>query len=71
MDIGKELKLARIGLDLTQEELKEKTGIAASTIGMIEAGKENPQLRTIKKLADALDCQIIIIPRGAHGKARD
>ena len=65
MDIGKLLKIARIEKDWTQEDLKNATGIAASTIGMIEAGKENPQLKTINTMAGALDYELRIVKKGA------
>ena len=38
------LKSARAALDLSQEELAEKVGVTRQTIGMIEAGKDNPTL---------------------------
>ena len=63
MNIGLQLKIARVEKDWTQEQLKDETGIATSTIGSIEAGKENPQLKTIKRLADALDYELRIIRR--------
>lgn len=39
------IKLARVGLALSQEQLAEKVGATRQTIGMIEAGKYNPSLK--------------------------
>lgn len=38
------MKAARVGCDLSQEELAAKVGVTRQTIGMIEAGKYNPTL---------------------------
>jgi transcriptional regulator with XRE-family HTH domain len=40
---------------LTQEELAEKADVSPSTIVDIERGKHEPQIRTLRKLARALD----------------
>ena len=58
MNIGLQLKIARVERELTQEELKEKAGISAATIGGIETGKGNPKLKTIITLATALGYRI-------------
>ena len=39
------LKLARIEIDLTQEQVAELAGVTRQTIGLIEAGKYNPSLK--------------------------
>ena len=41
---NKRMKLARVAMDLSQEQLAEKVGVTRQTIGMIEAGKFNPSL---------------------------
>ena len=38
------MKAARVGCDLSQEELAAKVGVTRQTIGMIEAGRFNPSL---------------------------
>lgn len=48
------LKMARAREGLSMEELKERTGIAVSTISELESGRRGAQGRTIRKLADAL-----------------
>jgi transcriptional regulator with XRE-family HTH domain len=53
--IGEKLKEARTRRLLTQDELAEKAGVSQSTIANIERNNAEPQFRTIRKLAKALD----------------
>lgn len=39
------IKLARMELDMSQEELATKVGVTRQTIGLIEAGKYNPSIK--------------------------
>ncbi|HLS20031.1 MAG TPA: helix-turn-helix transcriptional regulator [Bacillota bacterium] len=39
------LKIARVLVDLTQQQLAEKVGVTRQTISLIEQGKYNPSLR--------------------------
>lgn len=55
------LKLARTALDLSQEELAQRVGVARQTISLIESGKYNPTLnlciaicKTLGKTLDEL-----------------
>lgn len=45
LQIANCLKLARIEIDLTQEQVAELAGVTRQTIGLIEAGKYNPSLK--------------------------
>lgn len=38
------LKMARVELDISQEELSKMVGVTRQTIGLIEAGGYNPSL---------------------------
>jgi transcriptional regulator with XRE-family HTH domain len=53
--IGEKLKRLRERRYLTQRELAEKAGISADTIVKLEQDRWEPRLRTIRKLAEALD----------------
>ena len=53
--IGEKLKEIRTRRFLTQEELAEKAGVSHSTIVNIERNHAEPQFRTIRKLAKALN----------------
>lgn len=39
------VKIARIQMDLTQQQLAEKTGVTRQTISLIEKGKYSPSLK--------------------------
>lgn len=51
-NIAKQLTLARKLLGLSQERVAFDTGVSKVTISNIETGKCDPQLSTVKKLAD-------------------
>ncbi len=53
--IGEKLKAARTRRLLTQDELAERASVSQSTIANIERDNAEPQFRTIRKLAKALD----------------
>lgn len=48
------MKLARVALDLSQEQLARRVGVTRQTIGMIEAGKFNPSLNLCLSICHAL-----------------
>ena len=48
------MKAARVGCDLSQEELAAKVGVTRQTIGMIEAGRFNPSLALCVGICRAL-----------------
>ncbi|MHA8108181.1 helix-turn-helix transcriptional regulator [Aquirufa sp. A-Brett2-W8] len=52
------LKKRRIRLQVTQETLSLLTGVSLRTIKQLEAGKGNPTLETIQKLADVLGLEL-------------
>ena len=41
---NKQMKIARVERELSQEQLAELVGVTRQTIGMIESGKFNPSL---------------------------
>ena len=51
---------ARIEYNLTRKELAKKCGIKQSNISRLESGRANPTLKFLKKLADSLDCDLIL-----------
>ena len=52
------LKLLRMKKNLTQKELAEKVGVKHMTISYYETGYRFPRGGTLKKLAEALECEI-------------
>lgn len=49
------LKVARVQVDLTQQQLAEKTGVTRQTISLIEKGKYNPSLRLCLQICYAVN----------------
>ena len=56
--LGKRVKLFREQAHLTQEKLAEKSGISLDYHGKIEVNINKPGLKTILKLANALDVHV-------------
>lgn len=52
--IGERIKAFRLARGMTQKELGAQMGIDQSTVRKYEAGKLNPKIETVKKIADAL-----------------
>jgi len=51
---------ARKKTGLTQKQLSERTGIAQGDISKLEHGNGNPSLKTLKRLASAMDMTLIL-----------
>lgn len=51
---NKRMKLARVALDLSQEQLARRVGATRQTIGLIEAGRFNPSLNLCLAICHAL-----------------
>ena len=53
--MGTKLKELREQAILSQRDLAEKAGVSYATICRLETGKQKPNFKTIRKLAEALD----------------
>lgn len=51
---NKKMKIARMELDMNQEDLARVVGVTRQTIGMIESGNYNPTLNLCIAICDAL-----------------
>jgi transcriptional regulator with XRE-family HTH domain len=56
-DLGTNLREARERLGLTQEQVAERCGVHATEVSRIEAGKRDPKVSTLRRLAAAVDVQ--------------
>lgn len=56
--IGHAIKKRRELLGLLQPQLASISGVSTRTIQLVEMGKGNPSLDTLKKIADPLGLQI-------------
>jgi transcriptional regulator with XRE-family HTH domain len=54
-NLGSNLRAARKKRKWTQEDLAERSGVHAGEISRMEAGKRDPQVSTVEKLAAALE----------------
>src|SRR6267142_2921687 len=55
----RQLRLARVGPKLTQEELSERAKISVSFLSMIERGERSPHLETLQKVSAALEVPLV------------
>ncbi|MFN5422575.1 MAG: helix-turn-helix domain-containing protein [bacterium] len=55
MEFGERLKEIRTGLNYSQAELSEKTGLTLRTIQRIENNEVKPSLHSIKVISEALE----------------
>lgn len=54
VDAGKRIREVRGAQGLSLEQLARLTGISAPALSLIETGKRDPRLTTLKRIADAL-----------------
>lgn len=48
------VKIARVQMDLTQQQLAESVGITRQTVSLIEKGKYNPSLKLCLAICDVI-----------------
>lgn len=53
----------------SQEELAEKCDLHRTYIGSVERGERNITLRTLKRFADALGCEMTTLLKSSEEKA--
>jgi transcriptional regulator with XRE-family HTH domain len=53
--LGTNLREARERLGLTQEQVAQRSGVHATEVSRIEAGKRDPQVSTVERLAKAVE----------------
>lgn len=49
------IKIARVQVDLTQQQLAEEVGVTRQTISLIEKGDYNPSLKLCLEICYAVD----------------
>ena len=54
-DLARNLRAARRKRKLTQEEVAERSGVQQGEVSRIEAGKRDPQVSTLLRIAEALE----------------
>ncbi|WP_285905311.1 helix-turn-helix domain-containing protein [Pseudodesulfovibrio pelocollis] len=61
--IGEAIRLRRLDLGMTQQELATRSGTRERFISEVERGKETAEVGKVLDLLDALDLEARIIPR--------
>src|SRR6187401_2484571 len=69
--LGQAIHIGRTSLSLSQEELAQRAGLHRAYISEIERGERNPSLRTLGKLAEALNIPFATLCHLAEELARD
>lgn len=67
-NLGANCRARRAKLGISQAELSERTGVAASHLSYIENGRANPTLEIVQLLANGLGCSALDLlsePNGA------
>ncbi|KUO75684.1 MAG: hypothetical protein APF77_04105 [Clostridia bacterium BRH_c25] len=64
MDIGTQIKELRKAKKMTQVELSAHAEISRSYLADVEAGRYNPSLETLSKLAQALSVEVSALFKG-------
>ena len=54
-NFNENLKCAREELGMSQKDVAERIGVAKSTYSLYESGNREPNVQTIKKIADVLN----------------
>ncbi len=58
--IAEQVAERRQALGLSQRQLAELTGTTQSAIARLEAGGRPPRIDTLMRIADALDCDLVV-----------
>jgi len=57
------LRLQRLKLNLTQSEVAELSGVSVRLLRELEAGRANPGLRQLEKIATVLNLSLTLTPK--------
>ena len=68
VELGKRIKNRRVELNLTQSDIKQKTGISTGNLSDIERGRSAPSASALCELSDVLECSVDYI---LFGKSRN
>ena len=61
--LGKRLRELRLATNLSQWDAAERMGLSVSFISLVERGKRLPHVRTLAKIAAALDVPLVEVFR--------
>ncbi|MCD7879339.1 MAG: helix-turn-helix transcriptional regulator [Candidatus Gastranaerophilales bacterium] len=56
--VGMNIRVERVKRNISQEGLADMSGLARSTMGIVERGEQSPSLQTITKISNALNIDL-------------
>lgn len=56
-------RAVRTALQMTQQQLARRAGVAKSHVALIESGKANVGVDTLRKIFDAMFCDLLVVPK--------
>jgi HTH-type transcriptional regulator, competence development regulator len=68
-DAGRRIRETRSAQGLSLEQLARRTGISGPALSLIETGKRDPRLTTLKRIADVLRIPLATLIAGGCGTA--
>lgn len=71
MDVAQEVRAARQGLGWSQRELAARAGVAASTVGAVEAGTHGTSAAVLQRLLGACGRRLVSVPVATDSTAVD
>lgn len=60
---GDWIRIVRNALRMTQAELAQRAGVSQPHLANIEKGKIDPQVGTLRKIFNAMSCDVVVEPR--------
>ncbi|MFI5361160.1 MAG: helix-turn-helix domain-containing protein [Elusimicrobiota bacterium] len=57
------VRAVRTALRMTQEQLARRAGTTNSTVALVETGEANVGVETLRKLLDAMFCDLLVVPK--------
>ena len=63
-DVVKALKEARESRGLSLQDVCDKTGITRASLSLMENGKGNPTMTTLRRVAEAIGVEILVMVKG-------
>jgi transcriptional regulator with XRE-family HTH domain len=61
--LGNVIREKRLSKNISQDKLSEASDVAIKSIHSIELGKGNPSIKTLTKLLQVLDLELIIVTK--------
>ena len=57
------VRALRSALHMSQAYLSRRSGVPQSHIALIESGRADPRIGTVRRLFDAMFCDLMVLPR--------